>query len=269
MTSFHYLFAIALPLLLIRVDAEPTILTETVAGPFQPAPTSVQIILPETLDPTQRYRVLYILPVEPGTEDHYGSGIQEAARADVANKHNVICVAPTFTAMPWYADHPTDPALQQERHFVETVVPWVDAHYPVEKSAHGRLLLGFSKSGYGAVMLLLRHPEFFGKAVAWDAPVDKTRPDQFRMIDVFGTDEHFNNYAIPSLIRAHGSQLKDSPPRIFLMRKKNGDHPMEATRNALKSAGIPHVYEVTDDIPHRWDSGWLPRAAALVLAVDG
>jgi len=266
MTSIHYLFAIALPLLLIRVDAEPTILNETVAGPFQPAPTSVQIILPETLDPAQRYRVLYILPVEPGTEDHYGSGIQEAAKGDVANKHNVICVAPTFTAMPWYADHPTDPALQQERHFVETVVPWVDAHYPVEKSAHGRLLLDFSKSGYGAVMLLLRHPERFGKAVVWDAPVDKVRPDQFRMIDVFGTEAHFEKYAIAHLIRARAALLKDGPPRIFLMRKREGDHPMEATRDLLVVLEVPHVFEYTETIPHRWDSGWMSRAAELLLS---
>lgn len=268
MTFIRQLLLLCLSLFLIRVDAEPTILTETVAGPSQPTPTSVQIILPETLDLAQRYRVLYILPVEPGTEDHYGSGIREAAKADVANKYNVICIAPTFTAMPWYADHPTDPALQQERHFVETVVPWVDAHYPVEKSAHGRLLLGFSKSGYGAVMLLLRHPERFGRAVAWDAPVDKVRPDQFRMIDVFGTEAYFESYAISNLIRTRGTLLKDGPPRIFLMRKREGDHPMEATRDALKTAGIPHVYELTEDIAHRWDSGWLPRAAELAISVD-
>jgi S-formylglutathione hydrolase FrmB len=252
-----------------QASAETTIHMQTIQGPHQPSFTVVAVVTPDTMAKDRTYRTLYVLPVEPGVEHRYGSGLQEVLRADIANRHQVICVAPTFNAMPWYADHPTDPALKQERHFLDTVIPWVEQNYPVKRDATGRLLLGFSKSGYGAVMLLLRHSDVFGRAVAWDAPVDKTRPDQFGMIDVFGTDEHFEQYAIPELIKRHGEMFKGGPPRILLMPKRDGDHPMGGVHRQMLARDIPHVYEFTEKIEHRWDSGWIPRAAEMVLEESG
>lgn len=56
-------------------------------------------------------------------------------------------VAPTFSQVPWYADHPTDLKIRQETYFINVVLPLVEQTYPAQKSPDGRLLLGFSKSG--------------------------------------------------------------------------------------------------------------------------
>ena len=58
---------------------------------------------------------------------------------------------------------------------------------PADPEPHARLLLGFSKSGWGAFSLLLRYPERFGKAAAWDAPLMQERPDRFGMGEILGT----------------------------------------------------------------------------------
>ncbi len=264
MTTKVRLIALALWGVPAMLAAEIT--THEITGPFQPAPVAVEVLAPDAIEADRRYPVLYVLPVAPGVTIRWGSGMREMARADVANKYKVICVGPSYSATPWFADHPADPALQQESHLIKTVLPWVETHYPVQQERAGRFLLGFSKSGYGAIMLLLRHPDLFERAVAWDAPIDKTRPDQFRMIDVFGTDEHFAQYAIPNLLEEHGKAFSGhESPRLFLMPNRDGDHAMSGVHEQLEKLGIPHVFEPTEQIEHHWESGWVPRAVELVL----
>ena len=72
-------------------------------------------------------------------------------------------------------------SLHQEKYLLEDVLPLVEGSYPVETGPDGRLLVGFSKSGWGAWSLLLRHPGVFGKAAAWDAPLMQDAPDRFGM----------------------------------------------------------------------------------------
>jgi enterochelin esterase-like enzyme len=251
--------------LISAANAGQSPLRHVINSPYQPGPVPVDVLLPDSLAPGQTCRVLYILPVEPADQHRWGNGMEEAIKADLANRYGILCVTPGFTATPWFADHPTDPALQQESHFVKVVVPWVEAHYPARPDRSGRLLLGFSKSGYGAIMLLLRHPDLFDRAVAWDAPVDKRHPDQFRMIDVFGTEEYFQSYAIPNLVQKQEDLFRQGNARIFLMPNRDGDHAMNGVHDLLNSRGIPHHYEFTEHIQHHWSSGWLPRAAELVL----
>ena len=252
--------------LVVAVESEePAIITKLIDSPYQPEAVPIEVLLPDSLDPERRYPVLYILPVAPGTTSRWGSGIQEVAKAGIANRYGVICVAPAFAATPWFADHPSDPALRQESHFIKAVIPWVETNYPAARERAGRLLLGFSKSGYGAVMLLLRHPALFERAVAWDAPLGRTAPDQFNMIEVFGTAEHFAPYAIPDLLKQRAEELQEGPPRIFLMPDREGDHPMENVREQMTELGIPYGIEYTSGCKHSWESGWVPRAAELVI----
>ncbi len=258
--------AISLSALVSAPDTvAPGITTHLVSSPYQSGPVAVEILMPTRLKPAETCPVLYILPVAPGVTSRWGSGIQEAAKADVANRYGVICVAPAFSATPWFADHPTDPALRQESHFIQVVIPWVEAHYPAARARAGRLLLGFSKSGFGALMLLLRHPDLFERAVAWDAPLGKTAPDQFNMIEVFGTAENFAAYSIPELLEQRATVFKDGPPRIYLMPDREGDHKMDDVKAQLVRLDIPSVVEYTTGLEHRWDSGWVARAAALAI----
>ena len=45
-------------------------------------------------------------------------------RPSPALKHKAIFVAPTFSHLPWYADHPSDASIRQETYFLKVVVPF-------------------------------------------------------------------------------------------------------------------------------------------------
>jgi hypothetical protein len=59
------------------------------------------------------------------------------------------------------------------------------------------LLIGFSKSGYGALDLLFKHPAVFDAAAAWDFPADMTAYNNYGADGNYGTDANFqNNYRL-------------------------------------------------------------------------
>ena len=140
----------------------------SLSSPYQAGETTLRVLLPDNRDDNKLYRVLYVLPVhEEGVRDH-GEGLGEVKKYGYHNKHQLICVAPSFTTKPWFADHDLNPQKQDESHFLKTVLAFVEDNYPVQTNVEGRLLIGFSKSGWGALTLLLRNPELFHKAVGWD-----------------------------------------------------------------------------------------------------
>ena len=61
--------------------------------------------------------------------------------------------------------------------FVATILTqWVDSTFATT-GTEKNLLLGFSKSGYGALDLLFKHPTVFSAAAAWDFPADMSNYD--------------------------------------------------------------------------------------------
>ncbi len=257
-----------------RRDNAPTIssvrrdgdgfLSHSVSSAFQGGTTEIRVLPPDRMDPTARYPVIYVLPVEARRERSYGDGLLEVRKQDLHNQLKAIFVAPTFSHRPWYADHPSDPEIRQESYLLRTVVPFVDSHYPTQAAPGGRLLLGFSKSGWGAFSLLLRHPDQFGKAVAWDAPFMQGRPDKYGMGAIFGTQENFERYRLTNLVEQNALDLRDRT-RLFVLGYGNFRDEHERFHALLKSRGIPHVYVDGPQRPHRWDSGWVPEAARALL----
>ena len=120
---------------------------------YQRGVTEIKVLLPDRMEPSKRYPVLYVLPVEAGNGKQYGNGLVEIKKHDLHNKHGVICVEATFSQLPWYADHPTGAKIRQETYFLKVVLPFLEQHYPVTTERGGRFLLGFSKSGWGAFTL--------------------------------------------------------------------------------------------------------------------
>ena len=225
----------------------------------QEAPCRVEVLLPAGFDATRRYPALFILPVNAGSGGVWGDSVAEAVKADLANRFGVICVFPTFARTPWYADHPTDPHIRQESYFLNAVLPLIDAHYPVRE----RWLVGFSKSGWGAWSLLLRHPERFDRAAAWDAPLQTLHPDRYEMEPVFATQANFEAYRIDPLLERR-RELLQGRPRLVLMGWGNFHDETVDTHQRLEALGIPHVYRDGPRREHRWDSGWLLEAVELL-----
>lgn len=238
-------------------------LVHTVSSAFQADTTEIHVLLPDPVDGDERYPVVYVLPVEPHREHNYGDGLREVRRRGLSQRRQVIFVTPTFSQFPWYADHPTDPRVRQETYFLKVVVPFIEARYPARATADGRLLLGFSKSGWGAWSLLLRYPERFGRAVSWDSPMMMDSLG-YGSHKIYATRENLARYQITKLLERRAGERWD-PRRLILMGNGNfRDHHVRL-QNLMLELNIPHTYVDGPLRTHAFESGWLPEAVELLL----
>jgi len=238
-------------------------LVHKVESAFQQDPTEIRVLLPDRLDEKQTYPVVYVLPVEAQGDSRYGDGLLEVKQRGVHNKHDSIFVAPTFSHLPWYADHPTDPSIRQETYLLDVVIPFVERTYPAPKTRNGRLLLGFSKSGWVAWSLLLRHPDLFGRAAAWDAPLMMDAM-KYGSASVFGSQNNFQAYRIADLLQTNGSRL-GAEMRLIMTGFGNFRADHERAHLLLDQLAIKHIYCDGPQRKHDWHSGWLPEAVESLL----
>jgi hypothetical protein len=262
-------------------------ITYTIDSPRQAKPTKLRIILPDEagkaaatapahgndLARPAPLRVLYVLPVEAGEGNRYGDGLAEVRKLGLHNRYRLICVEPTFSALPWYADHPTDPNCRQESYFIQDVLPFVERTFHMPDDPNCRLLVGFSKSGWGAWSLLLRHPEIFARAAAWDAPLTETSP-KYGMKDIVATQDNFEKYRITALLAtaatadatagAHAKQFLSRPARLALHGYGGFRAQHQEAHDLMTKLQIPHDYRDGPARKHTWSSGWLEDAVGFV-----
>jgi S-formylglutathione hydrolase FrmB len=238
-------------------------LVHTVESEFQKGPAQISVLLPDRLEKDRRYPVVYVLPVEAGAGSAFGNGLLEVKKLDLHNKRGLVFVLPTFSQLPWYADHPTNPAIRQESYFLKVVLPFVEKTYPALPEARGRLLLGFSKSGWGAFSLLLRHPDVFGKAAAWDAPMTMEKP-MFGMGEIVGSQENFEKYRIARLLEQRADSLQKEK-RLALIGYASFREHHEALHQKMMQLKIPHQYRDEKLAKHRWDAGWVGNAVQFLV----
>lgn len=234
-------------------------------SPYQSKPTLIRVLQPDRLEQGRKYPVIYLLPVEAGVESRYGDGLKEIKKYDLHNKAKAIFVAPTFSQLPWYADHPTDPEIRQESHFLKVVVPFIEKSYPVGAEAKDRLLLGFSKSGWGAFSLLLRNPDTFAKASAWDAPLMLDAPGKYGSGPIFGDAKNFAKYQVSKLLEANTDRLRKEK-RLILLGYGNFRPEHEQAHALMEKLKIPHEYKDGPQRKHDWHSGWVAEAVEGLLA---
>jgi len=250
-----------------RKDADGVMVHE-VRSPYQAGTTLIRVLLPEKLEPGRKYPVVYVLPVEAGTESRYGDGLKEVQKLGLPDRLGAVFVAPTFSHIPWYADHPTRPEVRQQSYLLKVVVPFVEKTYPVRAEPGGRLLLGFSKSGWGAWSLMLRHPDVFGRAAAWDAPLVWAGPGKYGSGDIFGTAENFAGYRVTTLLEGNAAGLRRGK-RLILLGYGNFRTEHQQAHALLERLKVPHEYRDGPARTHDWHSGWVKEAAELLLAPDG
>ncbi|HEX4611769.1 MAG TPA: alpha/beta hydrolase-fold protein [Urbifossiella sp.] len=240
------------------------IITHEVKSPYQSGPTLVRVLPPDDIEKGRPCPVVYVLPVEVGTESRYGDALAEVRRLGLHNRLKAAFVAPTFSALPWYADHPTRPELRQEAHLLAVVVPFVQRTYPVRADADGRLLLGFSKSGWGAYSLLLRNPDVFGRAAAWDAPLMMDAPGRYGSGDAFGTPENFRRHELTRLVEQRAAVLRERN-RLVLTGYGNFRDDHQRFHALLEKLNVPHDYRDGPQVKHDWQAGWVEEATRLLL----
>jgi S-formylglutathione hydrolase FrmB len=243
-------------------------LVRMVDSPYQAGQTEIRVLLPSQLKDGKRYPVIYVLPVEAGRENRYGDGLLEVQKHKLHDKHGIIFVAPTFSRLPWYADHPTTKEIRQESHFLKVVIPFVEQTYPVSEKAEDRLLLGFSKSGWGAWSLLLRHPKTFGRAAAWDAPLMMAEMGKYGTGGIFETQENFEKHRLTDLLRLKADQFQGQK-RLILTGYGNFREDHQKAHALLDELKISHEYRDGPSRKHDWHSGWVSEAVELLIGAEG
>ena len=257
------LFLLAAPNISEAIKDRNGFLIHDVESEYQKNRTEIRVLLPDMIEKGIRFPVIYVLPVEAKNENRYGDGLLEIKKLDQHNKRKAIFVAPTFSHLPWYADHPTDSSIRQETYFLKVVVPFVEKTYPAIAEKQGRLLLGFSKSGCGAWSLLLRHPDIFGKAVAWDAPVLLDNFNRYGSGDIYGTPENFEKYRIVKLLERAADLGREK--RLILLGMGNFREQHEKMHVLLEGKKIPHAYIDGPVRKHDWHSGWVAEGMKLLM----
>lgn len=71
----------------------------TATGSHQRGPNKIEVLVPDDLETGRSYPVVYLLPVNTGTDGPWGCGIAEARRGDLHNRHRAIFVAPAFDSI--------------------------------------------------------------------------------------------------------------------------------------------------------------------------
>jgi len=128
----------------------------------------------------------------------------------------------------------------------------------------GRLLLGFSKSGWGTWSLLLRHPDEFARASAWDGPLMMTAHGKYGSGPIFGSQENFDGYCLRNLVTKDAGRLKETN-RLVLTGYGNFRSEHVQMHELLESLKVPHTYRDGAMLKHDWHSGWVKEAAELLL----
>ncbi|HZS53367.1 MAG TPA: PQQ-dependent sugar dehydrogenase, partial [Bryobacteraceae bacterium] len=228
----------------------------------------IRVLEPTNPTPGKPRRFLYVLPVESGVtslSSTYSDGLEELRLLDVPNRFNITLIAPSFNYEPWYGDNISDPTARMESFIVNDLVPFGDT-FAQDSNIPQRFLIGFSKSGNGALFLILRHPNVFSEAAAWDCPAQLSDLSAYSALPMnFGTQANFNLYNIPALVSSN-AQAFQSQNRLWI----SGDQAiftadMTQLHQELTAASIPHTWVQGGARVHTWSSGWLDGA---VTALD-
>jgi hypothetical protein len=214
---------------------------------------------------------MYVLPVEAGVPtllSKYSDGLEELRLLDVPNRFNVTLISPSFNYAPWYGDNPLDAARRMESFVVHDLVPFGDS-FAQGTNPPRRYLIGFSKSGNGALCLMLRHPDTFSAAAAWDAPAQVSSLSALDGLQInFGTQENLDSYNIPSLVSAVGESFREQN-RIWISGDQSAwTDDMSQLHEQMVAASIEHTWVSGGEREHSWRGGWLDAAVTNLDAND-
>lgn len=240
----------------------------------------IEVRLPDNYAPTRRYPVVYLLPCEAGDGCQFGDPQLEVLQVSPKLRAQCIFVRPTFATLPWYAHHATDPQIRHDLYFRTEVIPLVEQLYSTTGAA-GRLLLGFSKSGWGAFSLIARYPQFFTAAASWDAPLllEKSYFGVYGTAGHFGTSAHFSRFCPSALVRTDPIPFQQRPRLVLAGQQAFGPESLPsgcgechtaAMHDLLTELAIPHHFHNDLNYPHRWHAGWMePLLEDLLSMLSG
>ena len=210
-----------------------------------------------------------MLPIAAGLTNlnsPFSDGLEELRLLDVQDRFNLTLIAPSFNYEPWYGDNVTDETFWMESFIIRELVPFGDS-FATDGQIPQRFVIGFSKSGNGALFLILRHPNVFSEAAAWDAPAQLSNTSTFSALPMnFGTQANFNLYNIPSLVASNAAPFTQIN-RLWT----SGDQSiwtadMVQLNSQMMAASMLHTWVAGGVRQHGWGSGWLDGAVTSLDA---
>jgi Tryptophan-rich Synechocystis species C-terminal domain/Putative esterase len=235
-------------------------------------PFAVRVLVPTRPSTNYAHSFLYALPVENGlTGLSLGDGLNELQSLDVEDQYNATIIEPIFPMYSWYADNPNDATIDYETFVADILPQWVDSHFSTTGDEKN-LLIGFSKSGYGSVDLLLKHPTVFDAAAAFDFPADMGSYNsmQSSTADDYGTQANFqNNYELDqSFIAAYKAPFT-TQDRLWISEGPLFGSQVADFNNLLTSQGVMHTLSTTEKgDTHSWTGGWVSTAVAGLYGLE-
>ena len=234
-------------------------------------PFAVRVLAPDHPSIDYQHSFLFDLPVEPElAQSTYGNGLDELQRLGVQNQYNATIVEPIFPIDPWYADNPSDTTINFETFMSKYLPAWVDSNFATS-GAEKNLLVGFSKSGYGALNLLFKHPSLFDAAAAFDFPADMAAYDDFGSSPSrnYGTDANFqNNYRLTDTFIDTWKAPFTTAERVWISEGPAYQSQVANFSALLTSHGVSHTLLAQINDAHTWSGGWLSDAISGLFGLE-
>ena len=115
---------------------------------------------------------------------------------------------------------------------------------------------------------MLRHPDVFDRAAAFDAPRMMDAPGKYGSGPIFGSADNFRRYQISSLLEQRAAELRHEPSRLMLIGQGNFQSEHMQMKANLETLQIPHTWIEGSVREHAWHSGWLPEAIHWLTKVS-
>lgn len=253
-----------------------------ITAPYIGAVEDCWFALPTAHTTGRKWPVLYVLPEYAGPLDPLsatGSGIYELVQQDFHNKYGCILVQPHFDQIPWYGDNSGVSTRRHKSFMLNAVLPFFEANYAASTEPSGRLLMGYSKSGWGAFSLVASSPDIFGFAAEWDSPINFTAADYgaYETASAFANSTEFGAACPPVLFPESAAWFREVS-RLAMTgyslfgTDPGGTHPenhMVAFSAQMTALGLPHVYDAARAYVHAngWKNGFPAVCAAYLVTM--
>ena len=241
------------------------VITYTVSSDYIGAATSTCRVLLPSGPSNVNHRVIIALPVELDPQTNYGSGLDCLRTNNAQNAYNATIVEPQFGNLTWCADNPLNTDYRHETFIIIGLVPWIRTNFSGANDPIS--LIGFSKSGFGAMNLILRYPTMFTRAACWDFPVDMVGYNQYEgSTAAYGSQGNFNaNYKL-STARLNAARVPflGQEKLWFSANRCIWDEETLTYCSTLSSLGILYTLDDPNSLigrTHWWLGGWVPIAA--------
>lgn len=200
----------------------------------------------------------------------HGSGGGEAGLAQVAREFEtaiargaippVLVVFPNGKPQGMWCDA-VDGASPVETVTLDEVLPQVEAVFRTRASREGRVVMGFSMGGYGALRFAMARPETFVAACSLGGGplqpqlVEAPRVDEERRIRVLedtygGSQEEFERRSPWRLAEQNASQLRETRLWIVCGTEDETLPANRAMHERLDALGLAHQYVELDGVAH-------------------